>query len=72
MYGHTHKDLAKNAVFHTRMKHIHVRDHFITILDDRVLSVERVHGSQNSVDMLIKSITIEILKLCSASVGLRA
>jgi len=43
---------------------------FITILDDRVLSVERVHRSQNPVDMLTKSITIEILKLCSASVGL--
>lgn len=64
--------LAKNPVFHFRMKHIQLRYHFIrSHLEEGVLSLKKIHGSQNPVDMLTKVVIIEKLKVCSASVGLR-
>jgi hypothetical protein len=65
--------LAKNPVFHARTKHIDLRYHFIrSLLEEGELLLEKILGSQNPADMLTKSVTIEKLKLCSTSVGLRA
>ena len=64
--------LAKNPVYHARTKHIQVRYHFIrSVLEDGVLVLEKIPGSKNPADMLTKSVTIDKLKLCSASVGLQ-
>lgn len=63
--------LAKNPVYHGRTKHIQVRYHFIrSALEDGVLALEKIPGSQNPADMLTKAVTSEKLKLCATSVGL--
>ncbi|PON61539.1 hypothetical protein PanWU01x14_144550 [Parasponia andersonii] len=65
--------LAKNPVYHARTKHIQVRYHFIrSALEDGVLVLEKIPGSKNPADMLTKTVTIDKLKLCSASIGLQA
>ena len=63
--------LAKNPVYHSRTKHIQVRYHFIrSALEDGVLLLEKILGSENTVHILTKAVTNEKLKLCTASVGL--
>ncbi|BBH04062.1 Toll-Interleukin-Resistance domain family protein [Prunus dulcis] len=64
--------LAKNSAFHSRTKHIGLRYHFIrSLLEDEVLTLEKIQGSKNPADMLTKTVTIDKLKLCSTSVGLQ-
>jgi len=66
-------DLANNLVYHDRTKHIDVRYHFICkLLKDGMFSLLKIHTSQNPANMLIKVVTVEKLKSCSASVGLQA
>jgi len=56
-------NLANNSVYHDKTKHIDVRYHFIhTLLKDDVLSLKKIHTSQNSADMLTKMVTVEKLK----------
>ena len=63
--------LAKNSVFHSKSKHIQTKYHFIHYLvEDKLVILEKICGSKNPTDMLTKSVTIEKLKLCAASVGL--
>ena len=63
--------LAKNSAFHARTKHIDIRYHFIrSLLDEGLISLDKIHTSQNPADMFTKVVTIEKLKLCAASVGL--
>ena len=65
--------LAKNSAFHSKSKHIQTKYHFIRYLvEDKLVILEKIFGSKNSVDMLTKSVTIEKLKLCAPSVGLLA
>ena len=65
-------NLANNLVYHDKTKHINVWQHFIHILlKDGVLSLVKIHTSQNPADMLIKVVTTEKVKTCSASVGLQ-
>ena len=65
--------LDKNLVFHSKLKHIQTKYHFIRYLvKDKLVILEKVCGSKNPTDMLTKSVTIEKLKLCAASVGLLA
>jgi len=64
-------DFANNLVYHDKTKHIDVRYHFIHIfLKDGVLSLVKIHTCRNLADMLTKEVTIEKLKICSASVSL--
>ena len=64
--------LSKNPSFHSRTKHIQLRYHFIrSLLEDGILKLEKISGAQNPADMLTKTVTIDKLKLCSASVGLK-
>ena len=63
--------LAKNPVYHVRMKHIDVKYHFIrSLIEDGKLHLIKILGSQNPTDMLMKTVTIEKLELCATSVGL--
>ena len=63
--------LSKNSKFHSRIKHIGLRYHFIrSLLEDELLILRKILGSKNPTDMLTKVVTIEKLKLCSTSVGL--
>jgi len=65
-------DLVNNPVYCDRTKYIDVRYHFIHILlEDGVLSLEKIHTSQNPTNMT-KVITVEKLKTCLASVGFQS
>ena len=47
--------LAKNQVYHARMKHIDVRFHFVwEILDDGDIDLQKIHMKENPADMLTK------------------
>jgi hypothetical protein len=66
-------NLENNSSFHSNTKNIHLRYHFIrSILEDGNLKLEKIHTSQNPVDMLSKGITREKLSSFSLSVGLQA
>ena len=50
--------LAKNPVFHARMKHIDVRHHFVReCLAKKRIDLVKVHTSDNSADALTKSLS---------------
>jgi hypothetical protein len=64
--------LAKNPAYHSRTKHIQLRYHFIrSLLESEQLILEKIRGTENPADMFTKCVTVEKLKLCSASVGLQ-
>jgi hypothetical protein len=64
--------LANNLVFHSKTKNIHLKYHFIRfVLKDGHLKLEKIHTSQNHVDMLTKGVTREKMSYCSVSVGLQ-
>ena len=47
--------LAKNQVYHARMKHIDVRFHFVQeINDEGDFELKKIHMKENPADMLIK------------------
>ena len=64
--------LAKNPVFHARTKHIQLRYHHIRgLVEDGIIALKKILGAENQADMLTKSVTIQKLRLCMASVGLQ-
>ena len=65
--------LAKNSAFHSKLKHIQTKYHFIHyLIEDKLVILEKICGSKNLADMLTKGVTIEKLKLCATSIGLLA
>jgi hypothetical protein len=51
-------NIAKNATFHYNTKHIQLRYHLIrSILEDGQLKLEKIHTSQNLLDMLTTIVT---------------
>ena len=65
--------LAKNSTFHSKSKHIQTKYHFIRYLvEDKLVILEKIYGSNNPADMLTKGVTIEKLKLYATSIGLLA
>jgi hypothetical protein len=65
--------LLKNSAFHSRTKHIGLPYHFVkSLLEEEVLTIEKIQGSKNPADMLTKTVTTKKLKLCSTLVGLLA
>lgn len=63
--------LEKNSTFNSRTKHIGLHYHFIRyILQDEVLTLSKIQGSENPTVMLTNVVTVDKLKLCSSSVGL--
>ena len=63
--------LAKNPIFHARMKHIELKYHFIKdLIEEGILLLKKIRGIENPADMMTKVVTREKLKLCQASIGL--
>lgn len=63
--------LAKNAVFHSRTKHIQLKYHYIReLIDDGTLALRKIAGVINPADMLTKVVTTDKLRLCITLVGL--
>ncbi|KAJ0890399.1 putative RNA-directed DNA polymerase [Helianthus annuus] len=56
--------LAKNAMFHTRTKHVDVRYHWIRdAIEDKLFELEKVHTNDNGSDMFTKPLARETLKV---------
>ena len=65
--------LAKNSAFHSKLKHIQTKYHFIRYLvEDKLVILKKICGFKNPADMLTKGVTIKKLKLCETLVGLLA
>ena len=57
--------LAKNQVFHARMKHIDVRYHFVReILEEEEIFLQKILTTENPADMLTKVVTKAKFKHC--------
>ena len=56
--------LVKNQMYHARTKHIDVRFHNIRDLVSGELLFEKIHTSENTVDMFTKHVTKEKFKNC--------
>ena len=64
--------LANKSAFHSKTKHIQLKYHFIRlVLEDGQLKLEKIHTSQNPVDMLTKVVTREKLSSFLVSVVLQ-
>ena len=73
LYSDSHSSihLAKNSDFHSKIKYIHLKYHFIIyVLEDELLNLERIHTSKNIADMLTKVVTREKLSSYSVSIDL--
>ena len=62
---------TKNSAFHSKLKHIKTKYHFIRyLIKDKLVIFEKICGSKNPADMLTKGVIVEKLKLCAVSIGL--
>ncbi|RVW88928.1 Retrovirus-related Pol polyprotein from transposon TNT 1-94 [Vitis vinifera] len=65
--------LGQNSAFHSKSKHIQTNTTLsVILLKIKLVIPKKICGSKNPADMLTKGVTIEKLKLCSASIGLLA
>ena len=66
--------LVKNSAFHARAKHIYIKYHFIrSHLEEDIFTFEKIHTSQNPIDILTKVVIVEKLKTCLvSSLGLQS
>ncbi|KAG9449468.1 hypothetical protein H6P81_009433 [Aristolochia fimbriata] len=63
--------LSKNATFHSRTKHIDLRYHWIRdVLENDLLSLEKIHTNKNPSDMMTKVVTKEKHELCTDLAGM--
>ena len=61
----------KNAVYHSKTKHIRRRYHFTRrAVEDCDMFLEKIEGAKNPADMLMKCVDVGKLGLCKTSVGL--
>ena len=66
-------DLSKNAMFHSRSKHIEVRYHWIRlVVEKRLMQLRNIHTEKNPIDMLTKVVTKEKLELCARTAGMNS
>ena len=55
-------DLSKNIMYHTRMKHIDVRYHWIMkAIEQQLFQIRKIHIDENTIDMMMMVITKEKL-----------
>ena len=58
-------DLAKNAAYHSRTKHIQRRYHWIRErVEDKDFALTKIHTEENGSDMLTKVLSAEKLDVC--------
>ena len=64
-------DLSKNAMYHSRTKHIDIRYHWIReVMEQQLLQLVKIHTNRNAADMLMKVVTREKLELCKDIAGM--
>ena len=66
-------DLSKNSVYHSRLKHIEVRYHWLRLVVElRSFELEKIHTDKNPTNMLTKVVSREKLKLCVRLAGMNS
>ncbi|CAA0834695.1 Unknown protein [Striga hermonthica] len=64
-------DLSKNAMYHSRTKHIDVRYHWLRqAVEEQQFKLEKIHIDENPADMMTKVITGGKLQLCVELIGM--
>ncbi|CAA0821932.1 Spc97 / Spc98 family of spindle pole body (SBP) component [Striga hermonthica] len=64
-------DLSKNAMYHSRTKHIDVRYHWLRqAMEEQQFKLEKIHTDDNPADMMMKVVTGGKLQLCAELIGL--
>ncbi|CAA0813910.1 cysteine-rich RLK (RECEPTOR-like protein kinase) 8 [Striga hermonthica] len=64
-------DLSKNAMYHSRTKHIDVRYHWLRqVVEEQQFKLEKIHTDENPADMMTKVITRGKLQLCAELIGM--
>ena len=66
-------DLSKNSMYHSRLKHIEMRYHWLRLVVElRSFKLEKIHTDKNPADMLTKVVSREKLKLCAELAGMNS
>ena len=66
-------DLSKNSMYHSRLKHIEVKYHWLRLaVEQQSFELEKIHTDENLVDMLTKVMSREKLKLCAGLAGMNS
>jgi hypothetical protein len=64
--------LATNPVYHSKMKHIDIKYHFVRqVIDGGGVDLKKVHTQENCADMFTKPMLLEKLWWCLDSLGLQ-
>ena len=64
--------LAKNLVFHAKIKHIEVKCRFIRdMLADKLMKLVKVRNDENLADLLTKVLPLERSAHCQALMGIK-
>ena len=70
--SHSAIHLATNPVYHSNTKHIDVKYHFVRqAIGEGGVDLIKVHTQENCVDMFTKTVLLEKLWWCVASLGLK-
>ena len=63
--------LAKNPAYHSKMKHIDVKYHFVrVIVESKKVLLEKFDTLDNVADSLTKFVSTEKFSLCKAAMGI--
>ena len=64
-------DLSKNSMYHSCSKHIELRYNWLRlVVEQQSFVLEKIHTDENPIDMLIKVVSREKLKLCVKLAGM--
>lgn len=64
-------DLSKNAMYHSRTKHIDIRYHWLRLaVEEHQFILEKIHTDKNPTDMMTKVVTREKLQLSAGLAGM--
>ena len=57
------RQVAQNPVFHKRMKHTHIRHHFLRIIvKNKIARYQHTYSKDNNTDMLVKALAKALLR----------
>ena len=66
-------DVSKNSMYYVRTRHINVRYHWIREeVENESSHVKKIHTSENTADMLTKTIPKDKFELCKELVGMNS
>ncbi|PKI57097.1 hypothetical protein CRG98_022491 [Punica granatum] len=63
--------LCKNPTFHSRLKHIDIKFHWIIdVLKSKLVKLDKMHTDENVADMMTKPLAREKLHVCRSIAGM--